>query len=116
MKTKANFLSNNASNAELAKKTLNAGGLTWKEIKEMGYDAYAANTGAVPGMIYYVDTVKFAKKNQAEIHEQLRTFEEETGASLDCPRFSEDETKYYNWLAWFAWENTMSEVLNYLEV
>ena len=114
MRTKTDFLSNYSSNPDLAKATINAGGLTWKEIKDMMWDAYDASSGAVPGMIYYSDTVKFAKKYQAEIHEQLRTFEDECG-KLDCPRFSEDETQYYNWLAWFAWENTMSEILNYLE-
>jgi hypothetical protein len=114
MKTKAAFLSDHASNPDLARKTLKAGGLTFAEIKEMMWDAYAANTGSVPGMIYYSDTVQFAKDNLNEIHEQLRTFEEECG-QLEVPKFSEDETQYYNWLAWFAWENTMSELLSYLE-
>lgn len=114
MKTKKEFLNSYSSNPKLARLTLNAGGLSWSEINEMKWDAYAANTGAVPGMIYYEDTVKFAKKNQSLIHESLSQFESDCG-KLDVPRFSDDETTYFNWLAWFAWENTMSEVLNYLE-
>jgi hypothetical protein len=114
MKTKKDFLENYASNPDLARKTLNAGGLTWEDIKEMKWDAYAADTGAVPGMIYYADTVKFAKRNQQAILDQLRQFEEEAG-QLDVPRYSDGETQYFNWFAWFAWENTIYEVLNYLE-
>lgn len=116
MKTKADFLNNYSRNPELAKKTLKAGSLTWDEIKEMGWDAYAANTGAVPGMIYYTDTIKFAKKNHLLILRALDEFENETGAKLDSKPSTIDETQYFNWLAWFAWENTMSEVLSYLEI
>ena len=117
MKTKKDFLENYASNAELAKKTLKAGGLTWPEIIEMGWDAYAANTGSVPGMIYYSDTVSFAKRNFALIFESLDMFEYECGRLENKPTISKDgEDQFYNWLAWFAWENTMSEVLSYLDI
>ena len=116
MKTKADFLENYATNPSLAKKTLKAGGLSWSEIKEMGWDAYAANTGAVPGMIYYSDTVPFAKRNHLEILKALDDFESETGAKLENKPTPTDETQYFNWLAWFAWENTMSEVLNCLDI
>jgi len=115
MKTKKDFL-NNCNNPELAKKTLNAGGLSWEQIKEMGWDAYTANTGAVPGMIYYTDTVKFAKKNHLLILQALDQFKDETGAKLDNKPNPTNKQLYFNWLAWFAWENTMSEVLNYLEI
>jgi hypothetical protein len=114
MKTKKEYLENYASNPELARKTLNAGGLTWKKINERKWEVYDPSTGVVPGMIYYADTVKFAKKNESEILEQLREFESECG-QLDMPRYSDCTKHYYNWLAWFAWENTMSEILNYLE-
>jgi hypothetical protein len=114
MKTKKDFLSNYSSNPELAEVTLTQGGLSWAEIAQMMWDAYAANTGAVPGMVYYSDTVKFAKKNHLEILQQLDEFEYECGRIESKPKAT-DETQYFNWLAWFAWENTMSEVLNYLE-
>jgi hypothetical protein len=114
MKTKKEFLENFANNPELAEKTLKAGQLTWREINEMKWDAYAANTGLVPGMIYYDDTVKFAKQNERLILEQLREIERECG-QLDVPRYSDVPTQYYNWLAWFAWENTMVEVLSFID-
>lgn len=114
MKTKKEFLENYASNPKLTKKVLKAGGLTWNEIKEMGWDCFNAASGSVPGMIYHSDTVKFAKNNFLEINEQLQNFENYCGP-LDKPKFSEGETNYYNWFAWFAWENTISEILSYLE-
>lgn len=114
MLTKKEFIANYSSNPELAKKVLKAGGLGWALIKEMKWDAYAANTGAVPGMIYYSDTVKFAKRNFRLIIEALRAFEAECGP-LQTPAHEDGEEQYYNWLTWFAWENTMGEVLNYLE-
>lgn len=112
MKTKKDFLENYSSNPELAKKVLKAGGLSWNEIKEMMWDCYDASSGSVPGMIYYKDTVSFAKKNLILIIDSLNKVENECGL-INKP--TDDETIYYNWLTWFAWENTMSEVLNYLE-
>lgn len=113
MKTKSDFLNEYASHPELARKTLNAGGLSWLDIKDMMWDAYDASSGSVPGMIYYADTVKFAKQNHLLILQALDQFEDECG-KLNKPNPT-SETRYFNWLAWFAWENTMSEVLNYLE-
>ena len=66
-------------------------------------------------MIYYSDTVKFAKKNHLSILQLLDEFENETGAKLESKPSAKDETQYFNWLAWFAWENMYSELLNYLE-
>lgn len=113
MKTQ-DFLNNYASNKELAEKALNAGGVNWNNIKEYPNDYYAANTGSVPGMIYYTDTVKFGKKNHLLILQVLQEFENECGTLENKPS-PKDETQYFNWLSWFAWENTMSEVISYLE-
>ena len=113
MKTKKDFIENYSSNPELARKALNAGKVDWADIIKYPNDYYAANTGSVTGMIYYSDTVKFAKKNHLLILQALDNFERECG-KLDKPS-TEDETQYFNWLAWFAWENTMSEVISYLE-
>lgn len=113
MKTKKDFLNNYATNADLARKTLKQGGVDWSTIKEYPNDYYAANTGSVGGMIYYSDTVKFAKKNLVLIMNALNQFEQDCGLLENKP--TDDDTQYYNWLAWFAWENTMSEVINYLE-
>jgi len=115
MKTKKDFLTNYATNPDLAKKVLNKGGLSWAEIKNMGWDAYDAGSGAVPGMIYYSDTVPFAKRNHLLILQALEQFEQECGR-LEGKPTPTNETQYFNWLAWFAWENTMGEVLNYLDI
>jgi hypothetical protein len=112
MKTLKNFLAQ-SSNPELFKKVFNAGGVDFKDFQAYPNDYYAANTGAVPGMIYYSDTVKFAKDNLIEIINLLREFENECGLIENKP--TEDETLYFNWLAWFAWESMSGELISYLE-
>lgn len=114
MKTKKDFLDNYASCPELARKALNAGGVAWSDILAGRWDYYDAGSGSVPGMVYYEDTVKFARKNHLLILEALDRFEDECGRLSSRPSTT-DKTQYFNWLAWFAWENTMSEVLSYLE-
>jgi len=114
LKSLTDFFENYSSHPELHKKAWKAGHVDWKDYKEYPQDYYAANTGAVPGMIYYDDTVAFGKRNQGLIHDAIKDFENECGP-LDVPRFADDETQYYNWLAWFAWENMAGELQNYLE-
>ena len=110
-KTLKSFFSN-CSNPELFKKVWKQGGLIFDEIKECPNDFWTATTGSVPGMIYYADTCKFAKKNVWEILEQVQNFEEEIGQPLKKPI---DVQQLQNWLTWFAWENMMSELISYLE-
>lgn len=102
----------NCSNQELFKKVWKQGNVSFEQVKQHPNDYYAANTGAVPGMIYYADTCKFAKKNIWLILEQLSEFENEIGEPLKKPS---DPEQLQNWLTWFAWENMMSELINYLE-
>lgn len=113
MKTKKEFLNNYSSNKELAKKVLKAGGVDWKDLKEYPSDYQDASSGAVNGMIYYTDTVKFAKKNHLLILQALQDYESEIGEPLNKPNPT-DETQYFNWLAWFSWENMMFELDNYI--
>ena len=113
MKKLEGFFSN-CSNPEFFKKVWEAGGVSWKDYKASPADYYAADTGMVPGMIYYSDTAPFAKRNLPSILEALRQFESECGP-LDVPKKEGDGTAYYNWMAWFAWENMASELQAYLE-
>lgn len=113
MKTKKEFLSDYSSNPELARKTLNVGGVDWSDLKENITDYMDASSGSVTGLIYYEDTVKFAKKNHLLILQALQGFEDEIGEPLNKPNPTE-ETQYFNWLAWFAWENMTFELDNYL--
>lgn len=114
VKSFSDFLKNHSSNPELHKKAWKAGKVDWKDYKENPDHYYAANTGSVPGMIYYHDTVSFGKRNQGLIHDALKDFESDCGP-LDIPKFRDDETTYYNWLAWFAWEHMAGELQGYLE-
>ena len=112
---KQTFLTEYSQFPELAKVCLNQSGLTWSEIKQRPEDFCDASSGSVPGFIYYTDTTKFAKKHLLKILEALHTFEYECG-QLNKPTISKDgETTYLNWLARFAWENTMSDVMNALQ-
>ena len=113
MKTKKEFLSN-CSNAQLFSKVLNAGGVNWSDLMARPYDYCDASSGSVPGMIYYKDTVNFAKKNLFEILKAVSEFEQECGMLTNKPDAT-DETQYLNWLAWFSWENMMSELMNFTE-
>ena len=113
-KTLKGFFEDYSTNPELHEKVWKMGGVRWSEYKQDPEYFYDASSGAVTGCIYYDDTVKFAKRNLGLILEQLRETEQETG-SLNVPRREDDETKYYNWLTWFAWEQMASELQSYLD-
>ena len=113
MKTKKEFLKN-CSNPVLFAKVLKAGGVNWSELVDSPEDYYDASSGSVPGMIYYADTNEFAKTHLFEILQAVSEFEQECGLLTNKPEAT-DETRYLNWLAWFAWENMMSELMNFLE-
>lgn len=112
MKTKKDFLENYSSNADLAKKVINQIGLNWKDLIEHPNDYRDASAG-VSGFIYYYDTVRFAKRNLVLIMNVLNDFESQCGLLTNKP--TDDETQYYNWLAWFALETVIHEVINYIE-
>jgi hypothetical protein len=55
------FLENHSSFPEFHKKVILKSRLEWKQLIEHSQDFYAADSGSVPGFIYYKDTVNFAK-------------------------------------------------------
>jgi len=112
--TKTIFLNNFSSNPSLHKEVLKQGGVKWSELKNNPEDYYTANSGSVHGMIYYSDTVKFAKKHHLKILQILDEFENECGLLSNKPS-PMDETQYFNWLSWFAWESMMSEFISFLD-
>lgn len=75
------------------------------------YDYRDASAG-VSGFIYYAETIKFAQDNIFEILKLLNSYELELG-TIKKP--TEDEDLYYNWLAWFALESMINDLLNFLE-
>ena len=107
--TKKSFLEQ-TNNSELAKKVLNQMSASWKEIIQFPQD-YRDASGGVGGFIYYNETLPFAKRNLILIQNALNEFEQECGL-LDKPT---DECGYYNWLAWFALENTINNIICFTE-
>ena len=112
--SKKRFLEEFSSDPEWHKIVLKQGGVDWELIKKNPYDYYAANIGSIPGMIYYKDTVKFAKKHHLKILQILDEFENECG-KLERKPSPLDEDLYYNWLAWFSHESCLSEVIAFIE-
>ncbi|APG66311.1 hypothetical protein LPB136_13425 [Tenacibaculum todarodis] len=113
--SKKKFLENYSSFPGFHKELLKQGNVEWTLIKKYPQDYYSANSGSVPGMIYYKDTVAFAKKYHLSILQILDEFEYDCGKLVNRPS-PQDETNYFNWLSWFAWENMMSEIISFLEM
>ena len=111
---KKTFLENHSSFPEFHQKVLTQARIEWKQLIKHPQDYYAANTGSVSGMIYYKDTVAFAKKYHLSILQILDEFECDCGKLENKPS-PQDETQYFNWLSWFAWESMMSEIISFLE-
>lgn len=109
MKTMENFLEFNESKRELFEKTIEQGGVDWSDLIERPNDYYDASNGSVPGMIYYSDTEQFAKDNIREILTVYAEWCAEVGV-LEIDKYNP-----LNWLAWFAWESMMSELMNWLD-
>ncbi len=112
MKTsKKNYLNEFTNNKNLAKKVLKQINLSWSELIERPGDFRNADSG-VSGFIYYTETVKFAKNNMVLIQNAINDLEKDTG-HIDKP--TKDETQYYNWLAWFALETVVHEIMQFVE-
>lgn len=111
-KTLKEFFSQ-SSNPNFYKKVWKAGGLDFSVVKKHPSDYYAADTGAVPGMIYYSETEKFAKNNADTILDIIADYDDENGSNT-LKRAAESGSAL-NFFAWFAWESMMCEMLSYLE-
>lgn len=97
---------------ELARRVLDQMGESWNNIIKYPEDFRDAGAG-VSGFVYYSDTVPFSKRNLVLIMNALNDFENEIGSPLNKP--TDDETAFYNWLAWFALENTIQEIIDFKE-
>ena len=111
---KETFLEKYSSFPEFHKELFRQGNVDWSELVKYPQDYYAANSGSVSGMIYYKDSVAFAKKYHLSILQILDEFECDCGKLENKPS-PQDETQYFNLLAWFSWESMMSEVISFLE-
>lgn len=111
MKTLKDYLKT-SRNSELAQVVLEQMGLDFQEVIERPYDFRDASVG-VSGFIYYSETTQFAEKNLLTIINALNEFETEIGEPLKKP--TDDETQYLNWLAWFALETVIDEIITLTE-
>lgn len=112
--SKKEFLEKHSSIQNFHKKLLKQGNVGWSLLIEYTQDYYTANSGSVPGMIYYTDTVAFAKKHHLSILQILDEFESDCGKLENKPS-PQDEIQYFNWLSWFAWESMMGEIITFVE-
>jgi len=103
-----------SDNPLLTRRVLNQMCVPWKNLKAYPLDYRDASSGSSPGFVYYTDTIQFAKQNIFEILKILHQFNNETGSQLPPSNITEDETQYYNWLSWFALENTVQNLIEYL--
>ena len=108
-KTKKEFLEDFSKNPELARKVLKQMGIPWKEIIERPMDFRDASMG-VSGFTYYNETEPFAKRNIGLILDALAEFEQDCG-----PIMPQEYDNRLNWLAWFALESTIQEIIDYVE-
>ncbi|CAM1352284.1 MULTISPECIES: hypothetical protein [Tenacibaculum] len=111
---KKNFLENFSSFPYFHIKLLEQGNVEWSLLINNPDDYYSANNGSIPGLIYYSDTVSFAKRYHLSILQILDEFEVNCGKIKNKPS-PHDETQYFNWLSWFAWENMMGEIISFSE-
>ena len=91
---------------------MNQIGVDWKQLCEYPEDYRDASAG-VSGFIYYTETVAFAKRHLVKIINALNELENDIGEPLKKP--NDDETQYFNWLAWFALETVIDELVRVKE-
>ena len=111
-KTLANFFAQ-CSNPYLFKKVWKKSGLIFSDVKRYPYDFRDPSSGSVPGFIYYSDTEAFAKNNMACILQIIAEFDEETG--LNTIVRAHETGSPLNFLAWFAYESFIIELIDFLE-
>ena len=108
--TQQNFIKTHR-NPQLAEAVLDQMGMDWEEIIERPYDFSDASAG-VSGFIYYSETVKFAEDHYEAIRKEYEEFKEEMGGEVKHPDYlSDGKTAYLNWMAWFALEIIMQDVI-----
>ena len=101
------------SNPYLFKKVWKKSGLRYPDVKRYPNDFRDPSNGSVPGFIYYSDTEKFAKNNIDYILQIIAEFDEETGSNTIVR--AHETGSPLNFLAWFAYESFIIELIDFLE-
>ena len=102
-----------SSNPALFKKVWKQSGLRYSDVKRYPHDFRDPSSGCAPGFIYYCDTEKFAKNNMISILELIAEYDKSTGDST-IARANEIGSPL-NFLAWFAYESFIIELIDFLE-
>ena len=102
-----------SSNPALFKKVWKQSELRYSDVKRYPNDYRDAASGCAPGFIYYCDTEKFAKNNMVWILQLVADFDNETGANTLVR--AHDMGNPLNFLAWFAYESFIIELIDFLE-
>lgn len=107
--TKKSYLEQ-SRHPELARKVLRQMGADWKDIVKYPMN-YRDPQGGVSGFVWFNETEPFAKRNIELILDAVGDFEEETGCSV----LSNMGDNKLNWLAWFALETVIQEIIDITE-
>lgn len=95
------------------KKVWTKSGLRYSDVKRYPNDFRDPSSGSVPGFLYYSDTENFAKNNMVWILQIIAEFDKETGTNT-LVRAHETGSPL-NYLAWFAYESFIIELIDFLE-
>ena len=111
-KTLSNFF-DQCSHPYFFKKVWNQSGLRFSDVKRYPNDFRDPSSGSVPGFIYYCDTEKFTKNNRDLIYQLVAEFDKETGSNTPLRAYASGNP--LNFLAWFAYESFIIELIDFLE-
>ena len=95
------------------KKVWTKSGLRFSDVKRYPHDFRDPSSGSVPGFIYYSDTEAFAKNNMVWILQIIADFDKETGSNTIVRAY--EMCSPLNFLAWFAYESFIIELIDFLE-
>ena len=111
-KTLSNFF-DQCSHPYFFKRVWTKSGLRFSDVKRYPHDFRDPSSGCAPGFIYYCDTEKFAKNNMVWILQLVADFDNETGANTLVR--AHEMGSPLNFLAWFAYESFIIELIDFLE-
>ena len=101
------------SNPILFRKVWRQSGLRYPDVKRYPHDFRDPSSGSVPGFIYYSDTGAFVKNNMVWVLQLIADFDNETGTNTIVR--AHETGSPLNFLAWFAYESFIIELIDFLE-
>lgn len=116
-KTFEDFIENHYKGeySELFTNLWEVAGVDFEEFVEYPHDFASPSSGSVPGLIYYADTTEIARNNIEDILRLVLDKERFSNESVFTYKNQQMDNEPLNALAWFAWEELFSELLEYLQ-